>query len=156
MDPDEVAVRWPKAGNAGPDAIAGDESASPQSFRGTDERPKNVRRVYCGYFRPSPVLPKGRIVCWIESPDKILEDKPWDLPFRELPIVHFPGLEKPNSALDIPRMTAARPLAKTMNRTFSQVVEHQNLTLKPQVLAPVGSLPDRMTNEPGRTIFFNP
>jgi hypothetical protein len=43
-----------------------------------------------------------------------------------------------------------------MNRSFSQVVEHQNLTLKPQVLAPVGSLQDRLTNEPGRTIFFNP
>lgn len=156
MDPDEVAVRWPKAAGAGPDAITGDEFASPQSFRSTDERPKNVRRVYIGYFRPSPVLPRGRIVVWLESPDKILEDKPWDLPMRELPIVHFPGLEKPNSALDIPRMTAARPLAKTMNRSFSQVLEHQNLTLKPQVLAAVGSLPDRLTNEPGRTIYFNP
>jgi hypothetical protein len=156
MDPDEVAVRWPKASGAGPDAISGDEFASPQSFRSTDERPKNVRRVYIGYFRPNPVLPRGRIVVWIEGPDKILEDKPWDLPMRELPLVHFPGLEKPNSAYDIPRMTAARPLAKTMNRSFSQVVEHQNLTLKPQVLAPVGSLQDRLTNEPGRTIFFNP
>jgi hypothetical protein len=156
MDPDEVAVRWPAASGAGPDAISGDEFASPQSFRSTEERHKNVRRVYIGYFRPSPVLPRGRIVCWLEGPDKILEDKPWDLPMRELPLVHFPGLEKPNSSLDIPRMTAARPFAKTMNKTFSQIVEHQNLTLKPQVLAPVGSLQDRLTNEPGRTIFFNP
>jgi hypothetical protein len=156
MDPDDVAVRWPKASGAGPDAITGDDFASPQSFRSTDERPKNVRRVYIGYFRPSPVMPRGRIVVWLESPDLILEDKPWDIPARELPIVHFPGLEKPNSALDIPRMTAARPFAKTMNKTFSQVMEHQNLTLKPQVLAPVGSLQDRLTNEPGRTIFFNP
>jgi hypothetical protein len=38
----------------------------------------------------------------------ILEDKPWDLPVHELPLVKFPGIEKPNSALDIPRMTAAR------------------------------------------------
>jgi hypothetical protein len=156
MDPDEAAVRWPAAKGAGPDAISGEEAATPQSFKSPDERPKNVRRVYIGYFRPSPVLPRGRIVCWIEGPDKILSDKPWDLPFRELPLVHFPGLEKPNSALDIPRMTAARPLAKTMNKTFSQVVEHQNLTLKPQVLAPVGSLQERLTNEPGRTIYFNP
>jgi hypothetical protein len=53
-------------------------------------------------------------------------------------------------------MTAARPLAKEMNRTISQVVEHKNLTLKPQVLAPTGSISQRLTNEPGRTVFFNP
>jgi hypothetical protein len=109
MDPDEVAVRWPKA--SGTSAPTPSPATRPRARRASavdDERPKNVRRVYIGYFRPSPVLPKGRIVCWIEGPDKILEDKPWDLPFRELPLVHFPGLEKPNSALDIPRMTAAR------------------------------------------------
>jgi len=43
-----------------------------------------------------------------------------------------------------------------MNRTVSQVVEHKNLTLKPQTLAPTGSMPDRYTNEPGRVLFYNP
>lgn len=161
MDVDELHARWPKdiAGRStlevAPDAVPGDEAATP-SLSNQDERPKSVRRVYYGYFKPSPVMPQGRHVVWLEGPDMVLEDSRWNLPFRELPLVKFPGLERPDSALDIPRMTAARPLAKQMNRTVSQVVEHQNLTLRPQMLAPVGSLQERLTTEPGRTVYFNP
>jgi hypothetical protein len=36
------------------------------------------------------------------------------------------------------------------------MVEHKNLTLKPQMLAPIGSLSQRLTNEPGAVFEFNP
>jgi len=162
MSTDDLHVRWPKdkhgnsTANVQPDAVPGEEMLNMPGLSSTDERPQTVRRVYYGYFRPSPVLPKGRHVVWVEGPDMILEDTDWPFPFNELPLVKFPGIEKPNSALDIPIITASRPIAKHMNRSVSQVVEHQNLTLKPQVLAPTGSIADRITNEPGRTVYFNP
>jgi hypothetical protein len=74
-----------------------------------DERPKSIRRVYCIYVRPGALAPKGRVVCWIESPDMILDDEPWPFPFTELPLVKFPGIERPDSPLDIPITTPARP-----------------------------------------------
>jgi len=160
IDVDELYARYPATLRAGvePDAVPGPTAANPQGFTSqTDsDRSKTVRRVYHMYVRPGPAMPEGRYVCWIEGPDMILEDGKWEFPFNELPLTKFPGIERPGSNLDIPRMTAARPLAKQLNRTLSQTIEHQNLTLKPQMLAPVGSLQDRLTNEPGRTLYFNP
>jgi hypothetical protein len=43
-----------------------------------------------------------------------------------------------------------------LNRTLSQMIEYKNLTLKPQMLAPVGSLRQRMTDEPGAIFEYNP
>jgi hypothetical protein len=157
VDPDDLIARHPKLKNMdiGPDAVPGEES---MEFTGTksDGTKKAVRRKYHLFVRKGPGSPKGRYVCWIEGPDVILEDREWYFPFDELPLVKFPGIENPKSSLDTPVMTAARPLAKEMNRTVSQVVEHKNLTLKPQTLAPTGSMPERQTNEPGRTVFYNP
>jgi hypothetical protein len=158
MDPDEALARYPKlkGQDVGPDAVPGEESLQFTGQKSDDGNKKSVRRVYHMYVRRGPGSPRGRYVCWIESPNMILEDRDWYLPFDELPLVKFPGIENPKGSLDLPIMSAARPLAKEMNRTVSQVVEHKNLTLKPQTLAPTGSMPDRVTNEPGRTVFYNP
>jgi len=43
-----------------------------------------------------------------------------------------------------------------LNRTLSQIIEYKNLTLKPQMLAPVGSLRQRITDEPGAIFEYNP
>jgi hypothetical protein len=159
MDADEVKARYPKApDNLTPDSVPGEEATALQGIMGSqDQRPKTVRRVYKMYVKPNPVVPKGRVVCWIEGPDKILDDSPWPFPFDDLPLVKFPGIKRPGHPLDIPIVTAARPLQKEINRTISQVVEHKNLTLKPQLLAPRGSLDnERLTNEPGRILSYNP
>lgn len=159
FDADEVKARYPKApDNLTPDSVPGEEAMYLQGVMGSaDERPKTVRRVYTMYVKPNPVVPKGRVVCWIEGPDMILDDSPWPFPFDDLPLVHFPGVRRPGHALDIPIVTAARPLQKEINRTISQVVEHKNLTLKPQMLAPRGALDgERLTNEPGRILSYNP
>jgi hypothetical protein len=50
----------------------------------------------------------------------------------------------------------AIPLQKELNRTLSQMIEYKNLTLKPQMLAPVGSLRQRITDEPGAIFEYNP
>jgi len=39
---------------------------------------------------------------------------------------------------------------------LSQMIEYKNLTLKPQMLAPVGSLRQRITDEPGAIFEYNP
>jgi hypothetical protein len=101
------------------------------------------------YHRKTASLPHGRYVAWIEGPDKILMDTAWEFPFDELPLVKFPGLERPNSPLDDPIVTDARPIQKELNRTISQIIMHKNLTIKPQMLAQRGSLAQRLTDEPG-------
>lgn len=124
--------------------------------RKRDPQAKTVREVFIGYFRPTPTLPKGRVVVWIEGPNQILEDKPWPYPFNELPLVHFPGLERPDSSLDSPIVSDSRPLQKELNRTISQLVQHKDLTIKPQMIAPIGSMRTRLTDEPGAVFEYQP
>jgi hypothetical protein len=154
MTPDDIKVRY--GVDVEPDAVSGDE-ATPLAFSmRQDSKPKLTKRVYIGYFKKSPALPKGRYVAWIEEPNKILLDTEWPYPFDELPLIKFPGLERPDSSLDIPVVSPARPIQKELNRSLSQVVEHKNLTIKPQMVAPVGSLRQRLTSEPGAVFEYQP
>jgi hypothetical protein len=50
----------------------------------------------------------------------------------------------------------AIPLQQELNRTLSQIVEYKNLTIRPRVWAPVGSLRQRLTNEPGAAVEYTP
>lgn len=128
-----------------------------------------VKKVYVGYFLPQAALPKGRYVVWVkdggggENPsgvqddDKnILLDTAWNEPINELPIVKFHGVRVPGSTYDDAVVTMARPLQKELNRTVSQIVEYKNLTIKPRVWAPIGSLKTRLTSEPGAVYEFQP
>ena len=157
MSPDEVQMRYGVKVEANasvggwmiPDSFLGMES-------GGGAPDKTVREVYIGYFKPTASLPKGRYVVFIKGPDKILYDGPWPFPSNELPAVEFPGPRVPGSVTNEAIVTHARPLQKELNRTISQIVMHKNLTLKPQVLAPQGSLAQRLTDEPGAIIEFMP
>jgi len=117
---------------------------------------ENVREIFYGYFIPSPSIPEGRVVAFTKAPDIILYDAPWPYPFNELPLVKFPGLRIPGQLWDTSVVEQAVPLQKELNRTLSQLIEYKNLTLKPQMLAPVGSLRQRMTDEPGAIFEYNP
>jgi hypothetical protein len=153
MDPKEIQTRWPKAGKVSPDSIPTDSSAITigQVER---ERPKTTKRVFILYHRPGPSLPKGRYVVWLEDPDKILVDTAWTFPFDELPLVKMPGVENPDSPYDLPVTNDARPLQVELNRTASQIIMHKDLTLKPQMLAQVGSLQQKLTTEPGAVFEY--
>jgi hypothetical protein len=70
--------------------------------------------------------------------------------------VKFPGIERPNSVYDEPRVTFSRPLQKELNNLVSKVAMHANLTLKPQMVAPIGSLRQRLTDEPGIVLEYAP
>lgn len=156
MSPDEVQMRYGKKVEA--NASLGGWMI-PDSFLGmgqSDSPEKTVREVYIGYFKPTAVLPKGRYVVFIKDPDQILYDGPWPFPMHDLPAVEFPGPRVPGSVTNEAIVTHARPLQKELNRTISQIVMHKNLTLKPQVLAPQGSLAQRLTDEPGAIIEFMP
>lgn len=154
MDPDEIKTRYKK--DVTPNAIPDSNTPMLVGMKLDVEKPKTLRDVYLGYFKPTATLPRGRYVAWIEGPDTILEDGDWPFPFDELPLVKFPGLERQNSALDEPLVTHVRPLQKQYNRSLSQITQHQNLTLKPQMVAPVGSLRQRLTDEPGAVFEYQP
>ena len=150
MDPEEVRARW---------GVQVEPDSAPADYAfptGKASPTKMTRDVYIGYFKPTSYLPKGRYVAWIEGPNKILAQSDWPYPFTELPLVKFPGTLNPDKAADSPRVSQARGLNKELNRTISQIVMHKNLTLKPQMVAPVGSLRERITDEPGAVFEYQP
>jgi len=156
MSVDEVHKRFgvklkPNAVNRYPD----ESLPGLYSFRSGQVK-ENVREVFYGYFLPTPERPDGRFVVFTKSPDIILYDGSWPYPFQELPLVKFPGLRIPGQLWDTSVVEQAVPLQKELNRTLSQIVEYKNLTLKPQMLAPVGSLRQRITDEPGAIFEYNP
>jgi len=117
---------------------------------------ENVRVVYYGYFLPGGKYPDGRFVVFTKDPNIILYDAAWPYPFEQLPLVKFPGMRVPGQLWDSSVVEHAIPLQKELNRTLSQMIEYKNLTLKPQMLAPVGSLRQRITDEPGAIFEYNP
>lgn len=132
-----------------------------------DERAgdRNLAWVYFGYFIPCPELPKGRYVVWTDAsekgedgkkPDKPFVDVEWPYPFHKLPIVKFPCITVPGDVYDSTLIEHAIPLQKELNRTISQIVEYKNMTVKPQWKSPVGSLRQKLTNEPGAVWEYNP
>jgi len=139
-----------------PDASTSEHRPAVMYSKSTDDRPKNVRNVYFLYHRPAPHMPKGKYVAWIESPNEILAESDWEFPFTRLPLVKFPGIEREGSVYDEARVTHARPLQKELNNKISKVAEHMNLTMRPQMIAPIGSLRQRLTNEPGAVFEYAP
>ncbi len=156
MSPEEVEKRYgvklkANAVNKYPD------EALPGVFGSMESKSdENVREVIYGYFLPGSKYPDGRFVVFTRSPDIVLYDAPWPFPFEELPLVKFPGMRIPGQLWDSSVVEQAIPLQKELNRTLSQMIEYKNLTLKPQMLAPVGSLRQRITDEPGAIFEYNP
>lgn len=156
MTSDEIMARYglrlkPNAVNKYPDETL------PGVFGNLDAKTQeNVRVVYYGYFLPSAKNPRGRFVVFTKDPSVVLYDAPWPYPFEQLPLVKFPGMRIPGQLWDTSVVEQAIPLQKELNRTLSQMIEYKNLTLKPQMLAPVGSLRQRITDEPGAIFEYNP
>ena len=154
MDPDEIYERWKV--RVTPDSVATDPDVNLPFKGGESAIDPTVKRVHIGYFRPQPGMPKGRYVVFCENPNKILAQDEWPFPHDELPLVKFPGIRVPGNVYDEAPTTSARPLQKELNRTVSQIVEYKNLTIRPRVTSPVGGLTQKITNEPGAVIQFNP
>ncbi|HEY6018905.1 MAG TPA: hypothetical protein VIY48_03150 [Candidatus Paceibacterota bacterium] len=152
LDPDEIQARWKI--DLQPDSVSATPDQTLPLANSGDASEPNVVKVHLGYFKPQPALPKGRYVVFTK--DKILEDGPWPYPFTELPIVKFPGLRIPGSVYDSSVVEHAIPLQKELNRTLSQIVEYKNLTVKPRIWAPTGSITTRLTSEPGALYEYNP
>lgn len=154
LDPDEIKARWNI--EVQPDSVPLQVDSTLPFENSNSSVSKTVKAVYEGYFLPTPALPNGRYVTWITSPNKILEDAKWNFPTNELPLVKFPGVRVPGRIYDSSVVEHAVPLQKELNKTLSQVIEYKNLTIKPRVWAPIGSLRQRMTNEPGAVYEFTP
>lgn len=154
LDPDEVWTRWKV--RVKPDAVPTQMDATMPFTNSESSGEKTAKRIYVGYFLPTAALPNGRYVVWTDEPKEILQDDPWPYPSNELPLVKFPGLRIPGSIYDSSVIEHAIPLQKELNKTISQIVEYKNLTIKPRVWAPIGSLRQRLTNEPGAVYEFTP
>lgn len=152
LDVDEIEERFGK--RVTPNAST--STSVPLMYSKVEKAPKNVRDVYIAYFRPTPLMPEGRYVVWLEDPNVILADEKWPYPFNELPLVKFPGVEKPGCSQDEPLVSDVRPLQKELNRTLSQIVQFKDMTIKPQMIAPIGSLRQRLTDEPGAVFEYQP
>lgn len=156
MEPEEINERYGVRLKANAVNKYPDETLPGVFGRSDAKTQENVRIVYYGYFVPGGKYPDGRFVVFTKDPSVILYDAPWPYPFEQLPIVKFPGLRVPGQLWDTSVVEQAIPLQKELNRTLSQMIEYKNLTLKPQMLAPVGSLRQRITDEPGAIFEYNP
>jgi hypothetical protein len=155
LDPDEIHARWGVW--VEPDKISAAPDASLPFGSANDSAEHNVKAVHIGYFRPSPAIPDGRYVVWLDKPNQILEDTPWPYPSHELPFVKFPGVRVPGQVYDTSVVEHAIPLQKELNRTISQIIQYKNLTIKPRVWSPTGALAGtRLTDEPGVVQEYNP
>ena len=156
MSPNEIKSRYGADLKANAINKYPDETLPNSYMSGSNKTKENVRIVYYGYFIPTAANPEGRYVVFVKNPDIVLYDSPWPYPFKILPLVKFPGMRVPGQLYDTSVVENAIPLQKELNRTLSQMIEYKNLTLKPQMLAPVGSLRQRMTDEPGAIFEYNP
>jgi hypothetical protein len=154
LDPDEIKTRW--GVDIKPDSVSAAPDVSLPFSNAEDASEPTVKKVNIGYFLPNAAMPQGRYVVWINEPHQILEDGPWPYPFNELPLVKFPGIRVPGAVYDTCETEHAIPIQKEVNRTISQIVQYKNLTIKPRVWAPVGSLATRLTTEGGALYEYNP
>lgn len=122
----------------------------------TDSVDKTVKQVYYFYHIPTAEVPKGKYIVFIDNPNQILAEANYPYPFSKLPLVRFPGLRTPDTLYDTSVVEQAVPIQKELNRTLSQIVEWKNITLRPQYIAPTGSLRQRVTDEPGAIFEYNP
>lgn len=153
MDPDEIEARW--GVKVGPESTPEDYMLAAPGM--SEKPPATTRQVYVMYIRPCPAVPDGRYVVWIEGPNKILQDTKWPYPFDILPLIQMPGIYSPNSVYDLPILTDGRPDQDDINKGLSQITEYRNLTIKPQLLAPIGGVDrTKVSSEPGAILFFNP
>jgi len=151
MTPEDIKKKWNY--EAKPDSVGVQQDTLLPYATFKNQEP-NVSAVYVGYFLPQPTIPNGRYVVWID--EKIVEDTAWPYPIDKLPLVKFPGVRIPGSIYDSSVVEQAIPIQKDLNKTLSQIIEYKNLTLKPRVWAPVGSLAGvRITSEPGAVYEYN-
>lgn len=154
MTPDEIKEKW-KIDVKADSVPTNHDAATPYGVgTGGQASEPSVRAVYIGYFLPQANLPNGRYVVWTD--EHIVEDQAWPYPFDKLPVVKFPGIRIPGQVYDMGDVELAIPIQKDLNKTLSQIVEYKNLTLKPRVWAPTGSLTGiRLTSEPGAVYEYN-
>jgi hypothetical protein len=154
LDPDEIKTRWGK--QLKPDSVPAESDTLLPFDNAENAGERTVKRVYEGYFLPTAALPNGRYVVWTTDPYEILADDKWNFPSNELPLVKFPGMRVPGSILDSSIVEHAIPLQKELNYIISKTAEYIKLTVTPRVWAPVGSLRQRITTEPGAVYEFTP
>lgn len=155
LTPSEIQTRWNRTVDA--DALPSSPDQSlPYSSKNSSAEAPVLKAVFIGYFKPSASLPKGRYVVWADGVEGMLEDKPWPYQSRVLPIFKFPGKRVPGSVYDDPIVSDARPMQKELNRSISQMIEFKNMTIRPRIWAPVNSLMNKVTTEPGTVNFYSP
>lgn len=155
MTPAEVKAKYGRDVQANAQPI---DFEAVNSYRSSGKQDKSLVMVNFGYFPPSSGDPDGRYVIWADGDDDSspLYDGPWPFPFKHIPLIKFPGIRVPGQIYDSSIVEHVVPLQKDYNKTLSSIIEVKNLTVKPQYMAPKGSLRVRLTNEPGAVFHYQP
>ncbi len=143
-----------RKGYVGPSELTPDAMSAPHESRRGDEA-RDLAYVYHYLERPCDDHPTGR---WLQICQGRLIAEPRSYPcsgdtcvLQWIPYIKRRHVDRPmglgQMLLDIQR---------TYNRTINQIVAYKNLVLNPQVMAPVGSLRQQLSSEPGAVWQFRP
>jgi hypothetical protein len=109
---------------------------------------------------PSSDYPKGRRITKIGHQIPIYEE---DIGFgeeddteRELPFFPFFHINVPGRLIPTSIVEQLIPIQREYNKSRSQIIENKNLVGNPILMAPIGSLDEEPTNEPGQYLEYNP
>lgn len=144
--PEEVKRRW------GVDVRADGETDIALPDKGQAKQERVTVKSY--YKLPDAHDRDGAYVVW--AGNQQLHSGPFPYRHKRLPFVKFAGTPAPKRDYDSALVRQLLPLQKELNRTISQIVEYKNLTVRPQLIAYVGALVRKLTDEPGAVIEVNP
>lgn len=149
---EEVCDRW---GDVAKDLKAGGADSIAFQNRSSDRDQKDLVVVKEVFIVGTEKNPDGMHLVY--SDDKILHEGKYPYATNRLPFFKFTGLEHPAHDYDDSFIHNLSPLQKQLNVLLSQIVEHKDLTIYPQVWAARGSLDKKqLTTKPGAINEYNP
>lgn len=133
-------------------------AATPLQRRMWEERgyPANIdlTTVYTYIERPGPKS-KGKVVTIVG--DKVIRERPWPYPFKDLPCYVFRTQDIPMRWTGHTFVTDSRPLQVAYNHARSNMAEHMKLAGNARLAVPDTSMEywEDTTDEPGEIIPFD-
>lgn len=140
--------------------LAPDATAAAYSDRNIQDTGRNLVTVTEYLERPSPTFPKGR---WLTLANGRVIAGVKEDGFRAYPgsgdepcIIPLSYVEDPDSDRNQGLVRHMIDLVRTAQDSWSKALEWKNRALNPQILAPVGSIKNRLTDAPGAIIQYVP
>lgn len=114
-----------------------------------------LTRVYTLYQRPTPDVPKGRVVSVVD--DVIVDEKPWPFPFKDrLNMVTIRETRREGTWIGETALKSARPIQNAINAAWSAIIEHMKLCGNARLMVPESMIDtlNELTDLAGEVIPF--